>query len=267
MDTLHIFNPGEVLIREGEAGESAYFIEDGRVEISTELDGQITHLSYAEKGEIVGEMSIIDEKPRSATVTAETKTMVKEIHRDNFVHTFTTNPDISIAVLKSLFERLRQTNIMLARHQHQQRAPSQPSDPGAQEVAVNGQPEAAPSAQFNLAIEGISEVAANSLPQNPMPIERLPFLLGRKSRDPLANNHLMIDDDKPWQISRHHLAFIREKGKFGVYDRGSTLGASVNGKRIGGHTAGPGPIFLNNEDNILIIGKEESPYRYKLIVS
>jgi CRP/FNR family transcriptional regulator, cyclic AMP receptor protein len=85
--TLRRYNAGEVIVQENDLGETAYLIGQGRVEVTKELDGRNVHLAYLDVGEIFGEMSMIDEKPRSATVTAVTETVVSELHRDDFFET------------------------------------------------------------------------------------------------------------------------------------------------------------------------------------
>ena len=69
MIPLSRYEAGEVIIQENDLGETAYVITQGQVEVSKELNGQKVHLAYLGAGETFGEMSMIDEKPRSATVT------------------------------------------------------------------------------------------------------------------------------------------------------------------------------------------------------
>jgi CRP/FNR family transcriptional regulator, cyclic AMP receptor protein len=101
--TLSRYEAGEVIVQENDLGETAYLIEQGQVEVSKELDGQHVHLAYLGAGAIFGEMSMIDEKPRSATVT-----VVSELRRDDFFNSFQTDPKVALALLKVLFERLRE---------------------------------------------------------------------------------------------------------------------------------------------------------------
>lgn len=65
-----IFKKGDIIFRQGEAGECAYIIEKGRVEIFLEEGGVETPIAKLEVGEIFGEMAIIDSSPRSASVRA-----------------------------------------------------------------------------------------------------------------------------------------------------------------------------------------------------
>src|SRR5215468_6000976 len=96
--TLRQYEAGEVIVQENDFGDTAYLIEQGQVEVSKELDGQTVHLAYLGAGEIFGEMSMIDEKPRSATVTAVTETVVSALRRDDFFHSFQTDPKVALAL-------------------------------------------------------------------------------------------------------------------------------------------------------------------------
>lgn len=64
------FRDGEEIFREGDPGHHAYAIESGEVEISVVRDGLNIVLARSGKGEMVGEMAILDDKPRSATARA-----------------------------------------------------------------------------------------------------------------------------------------------------------------------------------------------------
>jgi len=110
MNPLSRYKTGEVIIQEKDLGETAYVIAQGKVEVSKELDGQKVHLRYLGVGETFGEMSMIDEKPRSATVTAVTETLVSEIRRDDFFNSFETDPNVALELLKVVFERLREAD-------------------------------------------------------------------------------------------------------------------------------------------------------------
>src|SRR6266850_3731785 len=206
-------------------------------------------------GEAFGEMSMIDEKPRSATVTAVTETGVSEIRRDDFFNSFQTNPDVALQLLKVLFERLREADARILELQK--------ADP--QQALV---PEVLPAVpaweQPNVTLEGITPRAAAALPVTPFPITQFPFRIGRQSPDPLVYNDLMLPDSVPLQISRHHLAFITQEGQVGVVDRGSTLGSWVDGRQVGGPSGLSGPVFFTGPEGLLVLGTRDSPFRYRV---
>lgn len=270
MITMRQFAAGESIIKEHEPGETAFVIERGKVEVTKEVDGRSVHIAFLEKGSTFGEMSMVDDLPRSASVKAVEETLVRELHRDDLHATMKSSPDTVITLLKSIFERLREANGQIARLTSEassgsethiiERAPKNaatPVEPGP----------AAPAAKADNGpaywLEALTPRAKETLSSNPMPIRAFPFKIGRRSQDPLVSNHLAIDDEAPLQISRHHVSIIREGNRIGIADRGSQLGASVDGVRIGGRN-GPGPIFLKGEGGVLILGGENSPYKYRI---
>jgi hypothetical protein len=200
-------------------------------------------------------MSMIDEKPRSATVTAVTETLVSEIRRDDFFNSFQTDPKMALQLLKVLFERLREADAKILELQK-----SEPRKALVPEVLL-----VVPAApQSGVTLEGLTPRAAAALPATPFQITQFPFRVGRHSADPLNYNQLMLPDSAPLQISRHHLAFIKEDGRIGVVDRGSTLGSWVDGRQIGGPSGRPGPAFFSGSEGLLVLGTQESPFKYRV---
>lgn len=256
MITLSQYEAGEVIIQENDFGETAYVIEQGQVEVSKERDGQKVHLAYLGAGETFGEMGMIDEKPRSATVTAVTETVVSEIRRDDFFSSLQTDPQVALTLLKVLFERLREAHALILQ--------LQTADP--QHALVPKEPLAVvpPQEQPAITLEGITPRADAALPATPFQITHFPFRIGRQSSDPLAYNDLLLPDSVPLQISRHHLAFIAHEGRVGVVDRGSTLGSWVDGQQLGGPSGLSGPVFFTGSEGLLVLGSRDSPFRYRV---
>lgn len=93
-----------VLIRQGAIGHEFFVIVDGRVRV--ERDGEI--LKTRGPGEFVGEIALIDERPRSATVTTETPCRLLVLGHREFHTLLAEQPDIQLLVLKALAERVRQ---------------------------------------------------------------------------------------------------------------------------------------------------------------
>jgi len=255
MIPLNRYEAGEVIIREDDVGETAYVINQGQVEVSKELQGQKVHLATLGAGETFGEMSMIDEKPRSATVTAVSETLVCEIRRDDFFNSFQTDPKIALQLLKVLFERLREAD---ARILELQKTSPQPA------LVPEVVPAMPRQEQLTVTLEGMTPRAAAALSVTPFQITQFPFRIGRQSPDPLLYNDLMLLDSVPLQISRHHLAIIQQQGRVGVVDRGSTLGSWVDGQQIGGRSRLPGPVFFTGSEGLLVLGTQESPFKYRV---
>jgi CRP/FNR family cyclic AMP-dependent transcriptional regulator len=258
MITLREYEAGEFIFREGESAETAYVIEHGRVQVMKSLDGQDIHLAYLGAGEPFGEMSVIDDQPRSASVRAVETTLVREIRRDHFLRLLQTEPEVGINLLKVLFERLREASTMIIQL-HKEKA--QPVRPVVGLVAGS-----ASSRGTVVSLEGLTSRAVDALPINPFQITTFPFRIGRQSQDPLANNDLMLPDAMPFQISRHHLKLIEQDGRIGVSDRGSRLGSLVDGRQVGGSGGATAPIFFAGAEGVLVLGNPDSPFQYKVTI-
>ncbi|MEO7427078.1 MAG: cyclic nucleotide-binding domain-containing protein [Fibrobacteria bacterium] len=245
----------DLIIREHDAGESAYIIESGKVAVSKESNGKQVHIAYLDKGATFGEMSMVDDLPRSASVTAVVETVVREFHRDDLYEAMKESPDVFGKFLKIIFERLREANSIIAN-----------LDPSAKHPGrlANLKDPAAKAETFS--IEGLTPEAIAAIPANPFAIKTFPFKVGRKSSDPFLYNHFEIEDRDPAQISRHHVTIDLQGGRISVQDRGSELGASVDGIRIGGKH-GPGPVRFEGKEGVLILGAEGSPYRFRIRTS
>lgn len=79
------FAPGERIIREGDAADGMYFIEDGEVRVTIMKAGKETEVSRVSKGKYFGEMALVEKSPRSASVYAAGKTVkVAFLERESF---------------------------------------------------------------------------------------------------------------------------------------------------------------------------------------
>ncbi len=76
-----LFRPGQLIIREGEAGDCAYLIENGRVEIFKTINGKRSVLANLGEGAIFGEMALVDDAKRSASAEAVVPTTALVIDR------------------------------------------------------------------------------------------------------------------------------------------------------------------------------------------
>lgn len=101
------FSQGQTLFREGEPGEKMYIVVEGQVDIVT--DGQL--LETVEPGGILGEMALIDDKPRSATVIAHTDCVLTPVSRQHFLTLIQHTPLFALQVMRVMAERLRRANI------------------------------------------------------------------------------------------------------------------------------------------------------------
>lgn len=97
---------GDYVFKTGDAGDFMYVVIEGEVEI---LDGS-TSLETIGPGSIFGELALIDDEPRSATVVAKTDARLVAVDRRKFEFMVTETPYFALAVMKVLADRLRRTN-------------------------------------------------------------------------------------------------------------------------------------------------------------
>ena len=106
---IQILN-GSVLFREGDQGDCAYVIEEGKILVYLERDGEEVPISLLKKGEIFGEMSLIDNLPRSASVKAIEDCVLAVITKDQLLERFNTSDSLVQLLLKVMMNRVRKNN-------------------------------------------------------------------------------------------------------------------------------------------------------------
>ncbi len=100
------FQKGDVIFCEFEPGDNFYLIQSGRVQL-VKIMGDIEKIiDILEPGEIFGEMSILEEAPRSATAIAHTAVKALEFNRENFEVLMQGNPQIAMKLLKTFTRRI-----------------------------------------------------------------------------------------------------------------------------------------------------------------
>jgi CRP-like cAMP-binding protein len=108
------FKAGESIFQEGQPGREAYLIREGYVAVSRMENGRQTSLGTRCEGEIVGEMALIDDTVRSATVTAGSDVKVQVITKEDLQSALSQAPEILGTILHQLLESLRTSNDLVA---------------------------------------------------------------------------------------------------------------------------------------------------------
>jgi CRP/FNR family transcriptional regulator, cyclic AMP receptor protein len=100
------FRAGEVLFREGESGEEMFVIQGGVVRITKRVGGEERPLATLGRGEFVGEMAILNEKPRTATATVVEDAKLLVIGAKTLEMMISKNSEIALRLIKKLARRL-----------------------------------------------------------------------------------------------------------------------------------------------------------------
>ena len=111
---LERHGPGEVIFRKGDPGHSMMTVLKGRIKVSSSSpEGKELVLAVLAQGEILGEMAVLEGKPRSADATALEATELLLLDRRDFIPFLERNPKICIRMLALLSDRLRRTSELL----------------------------------------------------------------------------------------------------------------------------------------------------------
>jgi len=105
---VETYSPGEVIIREGEPGVCAYFIQEGQVEVVRREQGQDKVIATLGKDEYFGEMALLSNAPRNATVRANKETRVAALGKDNFIKLLGVLPQTKESILHTVQDRAKQ---------------------------------------------------------------------------------------------------------------------------------------------------------------
>ena len=104
------FPAGHVLFRDGEVGLEMFIIQSGRVRISKTVRGLEKTLVVLGPGAFFGEMSILNNKPRSATATVEENAKLLVIDPKTFEAMVRGNAEIAVRLIKTLAQRLQESD-------------------------------------------------------------------------------------------------------------------------------------------------------------
>lgn len=105
------FKRGEILVEQGKKTNSLYIMLSGRTRVvMTDSKGREVILATLRAGDYLGEMSLIDNEPHSATVIAEQQVDVLALGRETFLQCLMENAALSFAVMHGLVQRLRRAS-------------------------------------------------------------------------------------------------------------------------------------------------------------
>ncbi|HEU5316658.1 MAG TPA: GGDEF domain-containing protein, partial [Chloroflexota bacterium] len=114
------FQPGERIVNQGDPGESLYLVVDGRVEVLARIneDGVVTEtvVAWMTVGDALGELSLLDGQPRSASCVAVNPVTCLCLGREPFLRAIEENWSLSHALHVVMAQRLRMADKLLAEH-------------------------------------------------------------------------------------------------------------------------------------------------------
>jgi CRP/FNR family transcriptional regulator, cyclic AMP receptor protein len=244
------FEARDVIYHEGDPGDAVFVIQDGSVEVLRDIAGSELRLAILDKGEIFGEMGVINEQPRSTTVRAVAKTSLVAIPKDDFLKIFSKEKPMALRILRLLCGRILRADNQLVSQKLYSDAPRQA------DVAHMQLLPASSLVESQIGPEGVS-------------VDRLPYNVGRDLDNSRASgadvDGLKIEHADVVHMSSLHFVIEADRGRLRLRDLHSNLGTLVNGRRIARFEQFD-TAYLHLGKNEIQAGGTESPYRFRLIL-
>jgi CRP/FNR family transcriptional regulator, cyclic AMP receptor protein len=111
--TEQVYDAGAVVFHEGDMGDRLFVILTGTMRVYVEREGKAITYALMRAGECFGEMALIEDAPRSATIRAEAPAHCLTLSKQGFLNLIQHHPQIALTIMKSLCQRLRHTNELL----------------------------------------------------------------------------------------------------------------------------------------------------------
>ncbi len=104
---------GEVLFRQGDTGDAAFIVLEGDADILVDTPQGQVRVAQLGKNDIVGEIAILCDVPRTATVAAATRLLTLRVSKDGFFNLVTQFPQVGVEIMHELASRLHHTTQQL----------------------------------------------------------------------------------------------------------------------------------------------------------
>ena len=108
------FQPEQVVFGAGDPGDAAYVIIEGNVDVSVPTSSGPLVINSLGPNDILGEIAVFAEVPRTATVTAKTRVETLRIAKDQFMSIVRQSPDAALELIRILAARLARTTARLS---------------------------------------------------------------------------------------------------------------------------------------------------------
>jgi CRP/FNR family cyclic AMP-dependent transcriptional regulator len=107
------FDAGHMLIRQGDAANAAYVIIEGKAEVIVETPGGPVVVAVLGPNDFFGEIAILCDVPRTASVRADTRLTTLRISKELFLRLIKEFPTMAVSIMRELAHRLEATNNQL----------------------------------------------------------------------------------------------------------------------------------------------------------
>lgn len=258
-----IYRAGEVIFAEGDYSTEAYIVRRGRVEVYVTREAE-RQLAVLHEGAVFGELALLTDQVRTASVRALEDASVVVIDQDSFLDVWRRDPNAVLPLLRVIFERVRDI-VSLAnelsiddRNKAVVEAHLGPAESISGHASV-GMP--------HVSLEGITPAAREALDDAPLVVPKFPFRIGGDGGSDrlFVNNDLVLPPREQAPVARNHCMLIEVNGRCFLVDRGSRMGTFVNGARVGGLRS-PSRVELAEGRWEIAVAGPRSGYRFRATV-
>jgi CRP/FNR family cyclic AMP-dependent transcriptional regulator len=254
------FVEGQILFKEGDRADGVFRLLSGTVDVVRELDGNVILLGTVGAGQFIGEMGVVENRPRSATIRAASEVEAEFLDPTEFLDQIANSPQAARELIQRLSQRLREADDRIVNDESRsRRAHANRIDADDQMIVMSAN---------NVYLAAKSPWLQPQF-QTPVGLGDLPFAVGRRpvagEEPPLWQPDLVLDDTAPFRLSRNHFIIEKRDGGFHVRDLCSTLGTIVNGEPIGNHFR-TDDAPLRAGENEVIAGGVDSPFVFSVSI-
>ena len=254
------FAEGQILFREGDPSDGVFRLSSGTVDVFRELDGDPISLGTVGAGQFIGEMGVVENRPRSATARATSEVEAEFLNPTEFLDQIAGSPRTASELIQRLSQRLREADDRIV---HDERRSSR-----ALAIWKDVDDQTAVSSVNNAYLAAKNPWLQRRF-RAPIGLGDLPFVVGRgpvagEGLPPLPPD-LKLNDTVPFRLSRNHFMIEKRNGSYYVRDLCSTLGTIVNGEPIGEHFRGD-DAPLRAGENEVIAGGVDSPFVFSVLI-
>ena len=107
------FAPGQELFHQGDPGDAAYIIMDGEADVTVDTPAGEISVAKARKNDLIGEIAILCDVPRTATIKALSEVTTLAITKELFFQLVTEFPEMAVEIMRELAHRLERTTQQL----------------------------------------------------------------------------------------------------------------------------------------------------------
>jgi CRP/FNR family transcriptional regulator, cyclic AMP receptor protein len=258
------FGDGMSIFRQGEPSDKFYIIRSGQVVLTREANGGTSEIGKAGPGEVVGEMGVLQNLPRSATATAKGRVWLYGMTLADLTDKRSDGQDHpGTVVSRVLAQRLRQSMEKLDKASlDTMNAPLShgPANPDAPRVSRTGTPSLTTAVKVGLRMGWRSGEQVQWSEKGSE--HELPMIFGRSpgpQPPPPGTEVVLVEENPPQRLAPLQFTLAASNGTVILKDEQSPYGTEVSGVSVG-PGVGPTEVQLPPGTHVVVAGGEGSPY-------